>query len=220
LKRRIRARMAKTGESYSTARREVLKGVGTAALEQEDAPVAERSHWVLRRFLPGAAVLVVVGAVVGVLLIDSGGERGQEPKQPPAERRVLAAEGLRPGLRELLAQQGLLDRVRSVHCGAGRHAVKLRAAAARVAVVRLVREHGRRHVARQQAPGVPDKVLQKRAAALTQSIDTCWVRLRGGAVFVSAKLLHRWLVIATRAHTAELTQLSPRERPGSDRLDG
>jgi hypothetical protein len=197
--------MAKTGESYSTARREVLKRLGTGVSEQEDAPAAaRRSHWVLRRFLPGAAVVVLVGAVVSFVLIDNGGEGGQEPKQPSVERRVSPADELPPGLRELLVRQGLLDRVRSVHCGAGRQAVELRPALARVVVIR----------------SLPDKLRQKRAAVLTQAIDTCWVRLRGGAVFVSAKLLHRWLVIATRAHTAELTQLSPRERPGSDRLGG
>jgi hypothetical protein len=113
LKRRIRARMAKTGESYSTARREVLKRLGTAVPEQDDAPAAtvprqRRFYRAARRLLPGAALVVLVGAVVGVFLIDSGDEEGQ--RQPSDE--------LPAGLRDRLD----LDRVRSVECGGGRGA--------------------------------------------------------------------------------------------------
>jgi hypothetical protein len=195
LKRRIRARMAKTGESYSTARREVLKRLGTAVPEQDDAPAVtvpgqRRFYRAARRFLPGAALVVLVGAVVGVVLIDSGDEEGT--KQPSVEQQVSPADELPAGLRELFVRERLdLDRVRSVQCGAGRQApIEFRPFYVRLIQV-LARDRGTeraRYLYRRHPPRV------------------CETELRSGAITVSAKIGDAWVEIVARAQVARISE--------------
>jgi hypothetical protein len=191
LKRRIRARMAKTGESYSTARREVLKRLGTAVPEQDDAraatvPGQRRFYRAARRLLPGAALLVLVGAVVGVVLIDSGDQEGQ--KQPSVEQQVSPADELPQGLRELFVREHLdLDRVRSFECGAGRLAPD----DLRSIFVRLIQESTTR------------SRYTERARELARDVtNICRTELRGRVITVSAKIGDRWLEVAPKAQVA------------------
>jgi hypothetical protein len=118
LKRRIRARMARTGERYSTARRQVLRRLGNGVrpvAEQPEAPEARRPR--RHRARIGAVGLVLAVAVAAVVVTSSGD--GEGPKQPAAEQQVSPVDELPPSLR---VQLGELDQVRSVECGAGRRA--------------------------------------------------------------------------------------------------
>jgi hypothetical protein len=76
LKRRIRARMAKTGERYSTARRQVLKRLEDGAepvADQRETSRARRRHpvWI------GTAGLVLAVAVAGAVIVAI--QRGEGP---------------------------------------------------------------------------------------------------------------------------------------------
>jgi hypothetical protein len=108
LKRRIRARMKRTGESYTTARRHV-----TSRLENESGPaeVAPASAQERRRWrgpvMMAAVGLALVGAVVAVIAIGRGGNedaadryaRSNATRQsglPPSVERVSCSEMIRP----------------------------------------------------------------------------------------------------------------------------
>jgi hypothetical protein len=82
LKRRIRARMARTGERYSTARRQVLRRLGNGAppvAEQPEAPEARRPH----RGRIGAVALVLAVAVAGAVIVVTQRTEGPTDKGPP-----------------------------------------------------------------------------------------------------------------------------------------
>lgn len=83
MKRRIRARMARTGERYSTARRQVLRRL---AGDQPDAPEEAQSTR-RRRLRIGAVGLLLVVAVAGAVVIVAT-QRGEDPvdKGPSATR--------------------------------------------------------------------------------------------------------------------------------------
>jgi hypothetical protein len=82
LKRRIRARMARTGERYSTARRQVLKRLGNGdppvATDQPEAAKARRRHpvWI------GAVGLVLAVAVAGAVIVATQRSEGPADKGP------------------------------------------------------------------------------------------------------------------------------------------
>jgi hypothetical protein len=81
LKRHIRARMARTGERYSTARRQVLKRLGNGAppvADQPEAPNARRRHpvWI------GAVGLVLAVAVAGAVIVATQRSEGPADEGP------------------------------------------------------------------------------------------------------------------------------------------
>ena len=84
LKRRIRARMAKTGESYSTARRQVLRRLGNGArpvTDQPEAPEARRPR--RHRVRIGAVGLVLAVAVAGAVIVATQRTEGPTDQGPP-----------------------------------------------------------------------------------------------------------------------------------------
>jgi hypothetical protein len=91
LKRRIRARMAKTGESYSTARREVLKRLGTVA-DRPEAPEARPPRRIRTRI--GVAGLVLAVTIAAVIVVATertdGPSDGGPPTASPSENPELA----------------------------------------------------------------------------------------------------------------------------------
>jgi hypothetical protein len=180
LKRRIRARMAKTGESYSTARREVLKRLGTAVPEQDDAPAAtvpgRRFYRAARRFLPGAALVALVGAIVAVVVIGGGDE---DAKQPSVEQQVSPAEELPSALRAQFERRHRdLDRVQSVGCVGGHRAqIELWSS-----LIRSAREIDQDRVT----------LVHRIAPLLRSTMVKCDIRLRGGAVSIWAKIGGHW----------------------------
>jgi hypothetical protein len=68
LKRRIRARMARTGERYATARRQVLRRLGNGARPVADQPEAAEARRRHRKRI-GAVGLVVAVTVVGAVIV-------------------------------------------------------------------------------------------------------------------------------------------------------
>jgi hypothetical protein len=115
LKRRIRARMARTGESYTTARRHV-----TSSLEAESGPAgghpgsrAGAGPRQRRPILIAAVGLALVGAAVAAVIVTTGGGGSKDTEaryagltsaSPPsaihtrAADQVPCSEVLRPGL--------------------------------------------------------------------------------------------------------------------------
>lgn len=80
LKRRIRARMARTGERYSTARRQVLKRLGNGAppvADQPDAPKTRRRH----PLRIGAVGLVLAVAIAGAVTLATQRSEGPADKE-------------------------------------------------------------------------------------------------------------------------------------------
>jgi hypothetical protein len=181
LKRRIRTRMARTGESYSTARRQVLRRLGNGAPVADQPEASEARRWHRTRI--GAVGLVLAVAVAAVVVISSGD--GEEPNQPSAEQQASPADELPPGLQELLVRKGRdLDRVRSVKCGAGRLAPE----DLRSIFVRLIQESTTR------------SRYTERARELARDVaNICRTEFRGRVITVSAKIGDRWLEIAPRA---------------------
>jgi hypothetical protein len=70
--------MAKTGESYSTARRQVLRRLGNGAPVADQPEASEARRWHRARI--GVVGLVLAVAVAAVVVISSVDEEG--PKQP------------------------------------------------------------------------------------------------------------------------------------------
>jgi hypothetical protein len=86
LKRRIRARMAKTGERYSTARRQVLKRLENGAEPVADQPEASR----VRRRHPvwtGAVALVLAVALAGAIIVATQHNGGPGDEGPSTASR-------------------------------------------------------------------------------------------------------------------------------------
>jgi hypothetical protein len=109
LKRRIRARMKRTGESYTTARRHVTSRLGDESRSAEVAPASaqERRRW--RRPVMIAAVgVALAGAVVAVIVVAGGGggedtanryagnNAARQSGLPPSVERVPCSEMIRP----------------------------------------------------------------------------------------------------------------------------
>ena len=108
LKRRIRARMKRTGESYTTARRHVTSRLEDESRPAEVAPASaqERRRW--RRPVMIATVgVALAGAVVAVIVIGRAGNEdaadryagNNAPRQsglPPSVERVPCPEMIRP----------------------------------------------------------------------------------------------------------------------------
>jgi hypothetical protein len=196
LKRRIRARMAKTGESYSTARREVLKRLGAGDRPAPSSPAEPETEGRLRRHRTriGAVGLVLAVAVAAVVVI--GGD-GEGPKQPSVEKQVSPADELPQGLRELLVREHLdLDRVRSVECGVGRQApVELRSVFVPLIHARTIRS---RSVQKRNAERLRDFA---RAVHRGPAVTICQTEFRGG-VNVSAKIGNTWVKVVALAQEA------------------
>jgi hypothetical protein len=142
LKQRIRARMAKTGESYATARRQILRRLGNGArpvAEQPEAPEARRWH----RARIGVVGLVLAVAVAGAVIVATQRSEGPTDKGPSTAstsenrqsvggpvghcRRLLAVQvhieslaRLRSVLRDLQARGATpRDVIQCVHLGVG-----------------------------------------------------------------------------------------------------
>lgn len=114
LKRRVRARMARTGESYTTARRHIVSRAEAESPRSEGRTTwrAGRAPGGRRRIWIAAAGLALVGVAVAAVVIAAGGDRrtdtedryaGMTPATPralpPSAERVPCSEVLRPALR-------------------------------------------------------------------------------------------------------------------------
>jgi hypothetical protein len=80
LKRRIRARMARTGESYSTARRQVLRRLGNGAPVADQPEASEARRWHRARI--GAVGLVLAVAVAGGAIVATQRSEGPTDRGP------------------------------------------------------------------------------------------------------------------------------------------
>jgi hypothetical protein len=139
LKRRIRARMAKTGESYSTARRQVLRRLGNGAPVADQPEASEARRWHRARI--GAVGLVLAVAVAGAVIVATQRSEGPTDRGPSTAstsenrqsvggpvghcRRLLAGQPeslarLRSVLRDLQARGATpRDVIQCVHLGVG-----------------------------------------------------------------------------------------------------
>jgi hypothetical protein len=108
LKRRIRARMKRTGESYTTARRHVTSRLEDESGPAEVAPASaqERRRW-RRPVMMTAMGLALVGAVAAVIAIGRGGNEdaadryagnnaARQSGLPRSVERVPCSEMIRP----------------------------------------------------------------------------------------------------------------------------
>jgi hypothetical protein len=148
----------------------------------------------MKRFLPVAVIVALVGATVAVVVISGGdNEGGLGPKQPSVEQQVSAADELPPKLRELRRKLADLDQVRSVECGAGRQApVHLR-----LPLVQLAQLRG---------AGVTVDSLTRSRRATTRPVTgkICQIGFRDGTVALSAEIGGSWVEIAPRAPVVHL----------------
>jgi hypothetical protein len=110
LKRRIRTRMASTGESYTTARRHVINRMeaesptGRPGSQAGVGPRRRRPIWI------AAVGLALVGAAVAAVIVAAGGDGSNDSAEyagssappsavhPPAAEQVPCSEVLRPAL--------------------------------------------------------------------------------------------------------------------------
>jgi hypothetical protein len=113
LKRRIRARMARTGERYSTARRQVLKRLGNGAPPVADRPEASKPRsWHPVRI--GAVGLVLAVAVAAMVIVatqrsEGPGDEGPSIASTSENRRSVGEPGQCRRVGDALARGVPLD---------------------------------------------------------------------------------------------------------------
>jgi hypothetical protein len=97
LKRRIRARMARTGESYTTARRHVINRLEAESGPAGDHPGSPAGVEPRRRPIWIAAVgLALVGAAIAAVIVVAGGGGSKDTAGRYAGFEVPCSEMLRP----------------------------------------------------------------------------------------------------------------------------